>query len=166
MSGPARLVAAMRRDEGGVTLMETVIAIGILALALTMVGLPLSAALREGDEWRDDLSATTTLRQASGWVARDAFNAEVLSVGDGSPPADSLTIDWLDTGGAPHTVSYTLSGNDLVRDLDSSALIVGRRVNSVSFSRAAELLTFDMQVDAASGTTDSITSYHLLRSLP
>ena len=161
---PARLRRRFR-TEAGVTLVEALIAIGILTAALTMVGMPLSAALNKDEDFRAELGATTTLRRASGWVSRDAFTAETISVLDSSAPVDTMTVDWLDTGGVPHNASYNVWGSDLVRTIDGAPFVVARGVNTVAFSRAADLLTFALDVQAASGSTDNVTSYFLLRSL-
>ena len=166
MSTLRRIARRAASAQRGSTLAETIVAIGILTLALTMVGLPLSAALSRGEEYRADLAATATLRRASGLLAGDAFNAETISVGDGSPPADSLTVDFFDVSGQPHNVSYALSGTKLVRTTDGVGLVVARGVNTVAFSRSANLLTFELDVQASSGTSDAVTSYYLLRKLP
>ena len=160
-----RRLSAYRQSERGATLMETVAAVGIMVMALTMVGLPLASALQQDEEWRADLIATGTLSRASGWVSRDAFAGETISLADGSGPVDSLRLDWFDTLGAPHTATYTVDGSNLTRTYDGAGLIIARAVNSAGFTRAGELLTFTLDVDGATGTTDSITSYFLLRGI-
>ena len=151
--------------EGGFTLAESLIAIGIITVALTMVGMPMINVLRHDEDWRASITATTTLQRTTTAVAKDSINAYTVSVDDGGPPVDTITFAWDDLGGTPHTAVYTLDGTNLVRDFDGETLIVGRNVSLVAFSRSANLLTFTIDVDAGEGATDSKTSSHFLRSL-
>lgn len=152
-------------DERGVTLMETLIAIGILTMALAMVGGPLFGALAHDGDWREDVSATAAWRRAGALVARDGANAETTSLADGAGPVAAATLSWTDSAALPHTASYALTGAMLVRTLDGAPLVVARRVVDVGFSRSGDLLTFTIEVDAGGGSTETATASVLLRSL-
>ena len=160
-----RAIAKALHAEDGFTLVEAVIAIGIMTMALTMVGSPLINALRYDESWRDGITATTTLQRVSTWMAKDTINATAVSLSDGADPVNTVTLDWNDLDGTPRTSTYTVSSGNLVRTADGENLIIARRVTLVEFSRDGHLLTFTLEVDAATGTTDSKTSAHLLRSL-
>jgi hypothetical protein len=153
-------------NERGVTLLEMLLGVGILVVGLTMVASPASAVLRQDEAWRADLTATNTLQLAAGWVAKDVVNATAISLVDGAGPVDTMTLGWTDLASVAHTAVYALSGSDLVRTFDGGALVIGRGVSLAEFSLGSQLVTFSMTVDAASGTTDSKTSMHLLRMLP
>ena len=151
--------------ERGVTLLETLIAIGIMTMALTMVGGPLFGALATDDEWREDVSATAAWRRAGALVARDGANAETTSLADGAGPVDAATLSWTDSAAAAHTATYALSNASLVRTLDGAQLVVARRVVDVGFSRSGGLMTFTIEVDSGGGSTETATASVLLRSL-
>ncbi len=146
------------RSEAGVSLAESIIAIGILSVILPLIGTQLFSGLSTSKDWRDDINATVNLRQAASYVSKDVAIADLVSLGSASAPTDTLNLDWSDTTNTPHDVTYALSGTDLVRTIDSSSLVIARGVTYVQFSRSGGLLTFDLTVKGASGTTDSITS--------
>ena len=156
---------SLLRSQSGVTLAEMIVVIGIMTLALTMVGSPLFASLRRDEQWRADITATTTLQRVGNWVAKDTINAESVSVADGAPAADNLTASWNDLGGAPHSAGYALNGVNLIRTYDGASQVIGRNVTLVEFTRVANILTFTVGVAGASGSIDVKTSSHLLRSL-
>ena len=152
--------------ERGVTLLETLIAIGIITMGLTMVGGPLFGALATDDEWREDVNATAAWRRAGAFVARDGANAETTSLADGAAPVGAATLSWTDSAAAPHTAGYALSNAMLIRTLDGAPLVVARRVVDAGFSRSGDLMTFTIEVDSGGGSTETATASVLLRSLP
>ena len=152
-------------SERGVTLLETLIAIGIITRALTMVGGPLYGALAADDEWREDVSATAAWRQAAVFVARDGANAETTSLADGAQPVAAATLSWTDSAAAAHTAGYALSNAMLIRTLDGAPQVVARRVVEVGFSRSGDVMTFTIEVDSGGGTTETAAASVLLRSL-
>ena len=150
------------RAQAGVTLAELIIVVGIMSAVLPTVGSQLFSAISIGQSWQNDIGATVTLRQASNYVMRDAVAAQTISLGVASAPADTVTLTWQDTSAVDHTVVYALSGSKLVRTLDSVSLAVARNVNSVEFSRTGDLLNFVLVVDAATGTTDTVSAQSAL----
>jgi hypothetical protein len=153
-------------NEHGVTLLEMLIGISILVMGVTMVASPAAAVLRQNGDWRADLIAITTLQLATGWVAKDIVNTSVISLVDAEAPVDTMTLDWTDLASTAHTAVYSLSGSDLVRTFDGAPFVIGRGVTVAEFSLDGQLVTFAMTLNAASGTTDTKTSTHLLRVLP
>jgi hypothetical protein len=153
-------------NEHGVTLLEMLIGISILVMGVTMVASPATAVLRQNGDWRADLIAINSLQLAAGWVAKDIVNTSVISLVDAEAPVDTMTLDWTDLASTAHRAVYALSGSDLVRTFDGAPLVIGRGVTVAEFSLNSQLVTFTMTLNAASGTTDSKTSTHLLRVLP
>lgn len=153
------------KAEDGVTLVETIVALGILTAALSLVGTPMVGALRQGDSWRQDIIATVTLQRAGTWLSKDTINAETTSLTDGGAPVDNVAFDWHDLDGTPHTAIYALNGTNLERTCDGLSLIVARNVTAVGFSQASNVLTFSLSVMGGSGNEESKTTTYYLRSL-
>ena len=161
-----RLIIRWGHDQRGVTLAETVLAIGLITMAMGMVGMPLFAVVASNDERRDDTSATVAWRRATAYVARDAVNAETTSLINDATPVDTLTLGWTDADDALHTVGYALSGDSLVRTFDGAPLVAARGVTAVEFSRSGGLLTFAIEVRAGEASLESITARTMMRRVP
>ena len=159
-------ITRLIRNERGTTLLELLIGIGILVSALTLVASPSASVLRQDDDWRADITAINTLQSTANWVAKDVVNATSISLVDGAGALDTMTLGWTDLASVAHTSVYSLISTDLVRTFDGTALVIGRGVTVAEFSLSGQLVTFSMTLDAASGSTDSKTSTHLLRVLP
>ncbi len=153
-------------NEHGVTLLEMLIGISILVMGVTMVASPATAVLRQNGDWRADLTAVNSLQLAAGWVAKDIVNTSVISLVDAGAPVGTMTLDWTDLASTSHTAVYALSGSNLVRTFDGAPFVIGRGVTVAEFSLDGQLVTFSMTLNAASGTTDTKTSTHLLRVSP
>lgn len=150
--------------QNGFTLAESLVAIGIMTVCLTMVGSPLVNALRHDADWRDSITATTALQRINAYIARDAIKAETISLVSGGDAVSTVTLDWEDLGGVPRSATYSLVGSDLVRTFDGQDFIVARGVTLIQFTRSSNLITFTVSVEAA-GTVNVKTATHLLRSL-
>ncbi|MEX2599729.1 MAG: hypothetical protein WD533_08745 [Dehalococcoidia bacterium] len=148
------------QDQTGVTLMETIIGVGLISMCIAMVAMPMFSVIRANDDWRSGMSATANLRQAAGYVTRDAANASTASI-DASDSV--LLLAW-----SGNTVTYDIDGTHFRRTRDDGDSIVtsvaGRQVESVQFALDGELLTMTMVVQAG-GSTRSMDSYAALRGL-
>ena len=164
-------------DSSGFTLVETLVAIGILTFAVSVIGSGMFQVLNFQRYWQDDVVATKELRHAGSWFAGDALNAEdALDAGgvtqltcDPNPAAEQVTLKWTDKNGVTqHTATYSLSGAELIRNYDGVLNTLARPVvaGSLNFSLCGNLLTLKMQVEADRGAIEEITLQTYLRSLP
>ena len=149
----------------GFTLIEVLVSVGILGITMSLVGGALFQAFAFQRHRFDDVIATKELRHANSWFAGDALNAEETDLVGGAPPVDSTTLTWTDGQGNLHTVSYGLVGSSLMRNDDGDQITLARHVISVGFSLSAEVLTFDLEVEAAGGGTESTSLQTYLREL-
>lgn len=164
---------------GGYTLVELVIALGLLSMATGLIGAGLFQVHSVQRFWRDDVVATKELRHAGSWLAGDALQAE--NVLNGPPPAgitlpcipaspaNSVTL-ILSDGSGSHVVTYLITGDtgdELTRDYDGTRNIVARDIvsGSVGFSLCNNELTFDLSVNADRGNTESISLTTHIRKL-
>jgi hypothetical protein len=144
---------------------EVLAATGVLALAAGLIGGALFQSLPLHRLWREEAVATKELRHAASWFSSDAARAQSTDLTDGAPPATSVTLSWIALDGQPRSVTYSLSGDALVRTQDSSQLEVARRVTSAGFSLSGKVLTLQLQVQAAGGQTEGIQLRSYLRRL-
>ena len=165
--------------SAGFTLIEVVVAVGIISLAVGMIGGGLFNVHSIQGFWRDNVVATYEVRRATSRFAEDALQAENvidpeqtgevrLACNPGSPPS-SVNLTWTDTGGVSHTTIYSVSAEELVRVHDGITLTVARQVaaSSVSFSLCGSLLTFNLGIKSGKGATESMrTQTYLRRLLP
>ncbi|MBI2916721.1 MAG: type II secretion system protein [Chloroflexi bacterium] len=153
------------RGAPGFTLVEVLVAVGIITLALGLVGTSVFQALSVERYWREDVVATRQLRHAGSWFAGDALNASSTGLVDGAPAVSAVTLTWTDRLGVPHIASYSILEGDLVRNFDGSQTVVARRVESVGFSLSGRVLTLELTVPAEQGGTDTTTLTTYLRML-
>ena len=162
--------------SAGLTLIEVVVAVGITSLAVGMIGAGLFRVHSIQGFWRDDVVATKELRRAGSILAGDALSAQ--NVLDSPPPTGTLlgcvpaspasTVTFIlnDTAGV-HTVTYSVTGEDLVRTYDGAPRTVARGVASASvgFSLCNNLLTFDLAVKSDRNSTESLNLQTQVRNL-
>lgn len=149
----------------GATLVEVVVVVGILVMAMGMVGSTVFQVLTIEQRWRDGAVATKELRHAGSWFAGDALNAESTDLVDGGPPVAGATLTWADSSGQAHSATYTLSGADLNRNYDGAQHTIARKVASAGFSLTSGTLTFDLEVQAGRNATKSASIQTFLRRL-
>lgn len=139
----------------GFTLAELLVSVGILGVAVSLIGGGIFQALGISRYWVDDVVATKELRHAASWFSRDALNAQTTDLVDGALPVSSVTINWTDRNGIPHIASYSIVGDRLVRTYDGAGITVARKVVSAGFSRSQKTLKFTLTVNGSRGGTES-----------
>ena len=161
--GPA--TASNARASAGFTIVELLVAVGILTMSVGLVGSGMFQALSVERSWSDNVLATKGLRHAGSWFSSDAFNARTTDLFDGAPPSGEVSLSWSDAESSSHTVRYQVSGDNLVRTFDGVETVVARQVTSAAFSLAGQVLTLDLEVEAAQGSTETMSHRSYLRML-
>lgn len=158
--------AAASRVQGGFTLVEVIVALGITTLAIGMVGGGLFHTLSVDAAWRAGLGATLNWRNATNYLRLDAINAQATTVPDGAAPTAAASFSWTGQDGTPHTAAYALAGTTLQRTFDGVTQPVARRVSGTTYARTGRMLTATVSVTGATGAADTVTSNIFLRGLP
>jgi prepilin-type N-terminal cleavage/methylation domain-containing protein len=99
-----------RQDTGrqsGVTLIELIVALAIIALISAVVVSAVYQLLAATQQSNDQQYAVSQLRQAEHWMSRDALMAQTLSV-DASPTGFPVSMTWEEIAGGDRAVTYTL----------------------------------------------------------
>ena len=179
---PGNLTFLKRSLAGarGFTMVELVVAVGLLTLATGMIGAGLFHVHSIQRFWRDDAVATRELRHAGSWVAGDALRAQnVLTAAPPSEtalpcapaaPSSTVTLIRSDSDGASvvtHVITYAVSGGELTRTYDGATTTIARDIvsGSVGFSLCANELTFDLTMNADQGNTESMSLKTRIRKL-
>lgn len=136
-----------RRSQRGFTLVEVVVGTGILSLVTTLMSTGMFQAVTMTTKIGGAYQARFATGTAASWTARDVPMAQSTDLEDGAPPVAGATFTWTDQFGGvqtSHSLTYSLSGGDLLRTYDGSTSVIGRQVSSVGFSRSGRLITVTM----------------------
>jgi len=148
----------------GFTLLETVVAMGLLSLAVGMVGPGVFQALHFEQFWEDRVTATRDLRHAGSRFAGDALGARGTDLEDGVP-ADTVMLNTY-TG---YEITYSRNLQDgLVRshfdgDVTTYEITLATRVASVEFLLSGDVLTMTLEVYTVGTETKTMTLRSTLR---
>ncbi len=168
-----KLVKRLLTRSQGFTIVEVVVATGLLSVTLGLIGTTVFQSLSIERFWRDGAVATKSLRHATSQFSRDALVAQTVDLNCPSQPS-CVILSWTDSNDVPHTATYSLVDNPtdqfcstqwLVRDLDGAQTTVACGAVSTAFSLSGNVLDFDLEVEGDLGTTKSISLQTYLRLL-
>ncbi len=129
--------------QKGYTLLELLVALPIGAAMLFVIVSSFFQIMQGRVDIAQKNAAMVDIDSAAHWLARDLILAQGTSLEwEGPPPVSVMTLYWRDLtawagdeGSVEHSASYTLSGNQLLRDYDGGEeIIVGRHLTNVGFS--------------------------------
>ncbi len=154
----------------GFTLVEVLVALGILSLAIALAGSGLFQVFSFQTSYQDKVVATKDLRHAGSWFSGDALNAQAAVDGNGEPldclsASDSVTLSWTGNDGAYHSSTYQVSGDSFERAYDGRVNTLADHVvsNSVGFLHCGNLLTLELEVEADPGQAKNTVLWTYLR---
>lgn len=157
----------MKHDQRGITLIETLVALALVGIVMSVSGSAFFQFLTQPQKQGGNIAAAYDVRNASVWVARDAQMAQTTNLVDGAAPVSSVSLGWTDPpteGGASHTVTYTLSGSNLLRTYDGQGLAVAHDVRSAGFSRSGSTIFFTVTSQEQTGKDIQKTYRTLMRA--
>lgn len=161
----------------GFTLVETLIAVGIMTMMLGLVGGGIFQSLSIEKFWLDDVVATRELRHAESWFAGDALNAEEVcapggELAPGATSSGTITLvryDIIGGGTLPvafctfaldtnqynlYTSTYTLAGTNFTRTTQKNAvadsletITLSKRITRADFIRSAAGDVLTLELD-------------------
>jgi len=150
------------QKESGMTLAEVIVAVGILTIIMSTIGLSISLALKTQSTISGDGRAINELRNGMTWFGEDGKMAQgtdlidggaVVQCAEGVPCAAFTWTDEYNDLGTAHSLTYTLVGGTLMREYNSNAHAVVRKVAAASFARSGKTVTAQLEVHAGAGTT-------------
>lgn len=133
-----------KKDQRGMTLLELLPGLALAGLLAALLVTSIYQINKFSSRQSRELAAIGNIQNASHWISADARMAKSTDLAEGSPPASSVTLDWTDLydgASLPHTSTYSLSGDSLLRTYDGNAMPVGRHIQSVGFTVSGRFLT-------------------------
>ena len=145
------------RKQGGFTLVEILIALGIAAMITTALGTAIFQILDRTAKGGETVRALNDIQNAGQWLYLDGERAETTDLIENDPPVSSMVLNWV-TDGVSHTARYTISGTELERDHNGVVTTVARYVSNVDFSISNRLITVNMtSTPGSTGASKDIT---------
>ena len=136
--------------SSGMTLVEVSVALAILSLGVGLVGTSIFQVFDIQRTWQDHRSAVKETRHAASWFAGDALKTEATNLVDNDPPVDSVVLT-LGSG----DVTYSRSGDTLIREAGGYQNVIAKDVLSTGFSLDGEVLTFTVEVAGSGENTET-----------
>lgn len=152
------------RSSRGTTLLETLVGLGIIIFASSLLSSGLFQSLGVVNGWMDQVMATKDWRHAGSLFATDGLAAQSTDLASDAPAVSSMALMWTDKNGVSHTSVYSVSGNTLVRTKDGVSQTVARQLISASFSRSGRTVHFEIVVEKDHGGTDTMALDTYLRT--
>jgi VCBS repeat-containing protein len=146
-------------------MIEMVVSMSILGVAGSLMMTGVFQAHSFQRSWQYKVSAQLEVRRAGSWISVDTTNAESTSLTDGGVATSTLTMNWADSGGGLHEVTYSVNGTSLIRNLDGEEFTIARRVESAEYSRVGSLLKFDLAIQTYESANVARTLQMFLRAL-
>ncbi len=157
------------RDSGGFTLVEMLVSVGILSIVMATVGTGRFQSLKTQSGVVDDGTAINELRKGLSWFASDVKMAQTSTLINLNPAVNSVTFTWTDqfqNGSVPHTSTYAVVGDELVRTYDYNSHAVARDVVSAEFSLNSRSVVLKVTVNSGPGVTRDLSVNTIMRSVP
>ncbi len=116
------------------TIVELIIAIAITGVIVVFLGTAVYQIITVSDYGNNRLNALHDLQNAADWFTRDGQGASTASGGS------YLVLTMSDNS----TVTYSLSGVDLIRASGASRVTLARNISSISFTFNNRVITMNL----------------------
>ena len=132
--------------QSGYTLVETVIAAGVAAMIVGVLGSAIFLFMRVTEEGNDEFRALHDVQNAGYWLTRDGERAETAEVGGASGDM-TLTLTWTEDATTHTAIYHRLETDTMILQRDhndgegTTEKTVARYVSSVDFSISGGLIT-------------------------
>jgi Tfp pilus assembly protein PilW len=126
------------RNERGVTLVELMVALGLLSAVVTVMGPLMTSSFRAGRVVQNESQALDELRIAVARIDRELRSADCITAPVAGTPGSTLAFRTLADPAGPYSATYSVDGSGrLVRTVGSSVEYIGKGlvVTSQEFTR-------------------------------
>ena len=150
----------LARNQGGFTLVELLLALGITAMIAGILSTAIFRIFDAGSTDNKRIQVLSDLQIAGQWLFRDGPRAETTDLVDAASPVTSMSLSWTSEGSS-HTSVYSLSGTELQRDHNGAVISVARNISDVDFSIQDSLLTIVLTSQPHGGSISKQATYHI-----
>jgi len=157
------------KDQGGFTLIELMIAIGIAALITGGITAAIMQILTINTRASNHMVAVRQVQQAGKEVSKDALQAQ--SVNASGTQGFPLALNWTEWGtNYTHGIIYSLQGTGELKKLQrqhygnstlDSTIIVAEYISSASFVQLSGTVAYNFTVTATVGTESETRTYEI-----
>lgn len=137
--------------QKGYTLIELLVALPIGAAVLAVVVTSIFQIMQGRVDIAQKTTAMADIDNAIHWLTRDLVLAQETTLAEEASPVSYMTMYWSDLthwaaeeGTTDHFASYTLSGNQLLRNFDGQVTIIGRYMTDVDFIIEGKMFTITL----------------------
>ena len=131
--------------QSGFTLIEVLVVVAISGVILTGAFATLQQIMQGTFSNNNKTVVLSDINNAAGYIRRDIQMAQDTNLPVDGTPQNSVTFDWYDftlfiTDNISHSVAYTLTDTNLLRNYDDTPSIIGRHITNISFSQDGEFI--------------------------
>jgi type II secretory pathway component PulJ len=110
-----RKTRLFKKNEAGVTLIETLVSLAITALIGLGAAMSSSQVLTQTSRNEDYTTASRNVMNAVYWISRDAQMAQTISGVTGFPGTADLSLTWVEWDNSSHNATYSIENGRLLR---------------------------------------------------
>jgi Tfp pilus assembly protein PilE len=144
------------KRQAGMMLVELITAIAITGVIVVILGTSIYHIVTISAHGNDEFTALHEIQNAAYWFNKDGQEAKSATAGS------QLVLKLADNS----TVTYSLSGKNLIRNANSQQMTLAQHISSVTFSVSGQLVTMLITATpvGSSGVSESGTYMVNLRS--
>lgn len=140
--------------QSGFTLIEVLVVVAISGVILTGAFAVLQQTMQGTFSNNNKTVVLSDINDAALYIRRDIQMAQETNLPVDGTPQNSVTFDWYDftlfeADNISHSVDYTLSDTNLLRNYDDIPSIIGRHITNISFSQDGEFINVSVTANVS-----------------
>ncbi len=140
--------------QSGFTLIELLVVVAISGVILTGAFAVLQQTMQGTFANNNKTVVLSDINDAALYIRRDIQMAQDTNLPVDGTPQNSVTFDWYDftlfeADNISHSVDYTLSDTNLLRNYDDIPSIIGRHITNISFSQDGEFINVSVTANVS-----------------
>jgi len=140
--------------QSGFTLLEVLVVVAISGVIVTGAFATLNQITLGIPSNTNKTVVLTDINNAALYIRRDIQMAQDTNLPVDGTPQNSVTFDWYDftlfeADNISHSVAYTLTDTNLLRNYDDTTSIVGRHITNISFSQDGEFISVSVTANVS-----------------
>lgn len=148
--------------QSGFTLIEVLVVVAISGVIVTGAFAALQQTMRGTFSNNSRTVVLSDINNAALYIRRDIQMAQETTLPVDGTPRNSVTFDWYDftlfeADNISHSVAYTLSDTNLLRNYDDTTSIIGRHITNISFSQDGEFISVSVTANVSGWQAKSKT---------